>query len=115
MNPIINLCIGPSITVGVTANLSTPLMVGQTGYTLTCDVSGAERLNPMITYQWTRYDGSTRTQIGSSRTLTLPSVGLSDAGNYTCNVTVGSALLTSDIQASAINMQTVTVESELIN
>ena len=34
----------PPISVIVIANLSTPLVVGQTGNTLTCDVTGAERL-----------------------------------------------------------------------
>ena len=96
----------------VTANLNTPLMVGQTGNTLTCDVSGAESLiNPTITYKWAR-NGETVPD-ASSGTLTLSSLKLSDAGNYACNVTVGSASLSSDIQASASNMQTLTIGSEL--
>ena len=88
----------------VTANLNTPLMVGQTGYTLTCDVSGAERLNPTIAYQWTRNDGSTQTQIGTnSNVLFFSTIRLSDAsaGDYTCSVTVGSNLLNNGITASA--------------
>ena len=97
----------------VTANFNTPLMVGQAGSTLTCDVSGAESLNPMITYQWTR-NGET-VPLASSGTLTLFPLQLSDAGSYTCSVTVDSASLPSNIQASASNMQTVTIESELFN
>ena len=96
------------------ANLNTPLMVGQTGYTLTCDVSGAGNLDPMIIYQWTRSDGTTQTQVGNSRTLNLSPLGLSHAGNYTCNVTVNSVLLNNDITASADNLQSVTIQSELI-
>ena len=93
-------------------NLNMPLMA-ESDYTLTCDVSGADNLNPMITYQWTRYDGTTQTQVGSSRTLTLSSVGLSDAGNYTCRATINSALLRDSITISGT--QTVMVESELID
>ena len=77
-------------------------MVGQTGYTLTCDVSGADNLNPMITYQWTRNDGRTLTQVGTnSNVLSFSSVRLSDAGEYTCTTTIASALLNNDITVSA--------------
>ena len=55
----------------VTANLNEPLMVGQTDNTLTCDVSGADNFNPMITYQWIRDDGSTQTPLGLTQTLSL--------------------------------------------
>ena len=91
-------------------------MVGQTGNTLTCDVSGADNLNPTITYQWTRNDGSTQTPVGtSSNTLSLSPLRLSNAGDYTCNATVSSTLLNDDIPASADNTQRVTIQSELIN
>ena len=103
--------IAPPITVIVTANLNAPLMVGQTGYTLTCDVSGADSLNPTINYQWTRNDE--RVPDGSSRTLNLPSLSLSTAGDYTCNVTINSTLLTSAIPASAGTFQRVEIQSEL--
>ena len=98
----------------ITTNLSTPLMMGQTGNTLTCNVSGTERLSPTIAYQWTRNDGNTQTQVGSSETLTLPSLTLSNAGEYSCRVTVGSTLLTNDIEASTGTPQRVEIQSELI-
>ena len=50
----------------VTANLNTPLMVGQTGITLTCDVSGASKLNPVIV--WTK-NRRTLTQVDNSTAL----------------------------------------------
>ena len=96
----------------VTANLNTPLMVGQTGNTLTCDVSVANNLNPMITYQWTRNDqpvpGAT------SNTFNFSPLRLSQAGIYTCRATVGSSLLIGDINANADNTETVTIQSELM-
>ena len=95
----------------VTANLDTPLMVGSPGNTLTYGVSGAERLNPTIIYQWTRNDGTT---VGTnSNTFTLSSVSLSDAGVYTCHATVSSALLSNSITMS--DNQTVMIQSELMD
>ena len=106
----------PSISVKVTANLTDLLMVGQTGNTLTCDVSGADNLNPTITYQWTRNDGSTQTRVGTnSNILTLSPLGLSNAGNYTCSTTVNSTLLNNDIITSSGNTQSVMIQGELIN
>ena len=98
------------ISAMVTANLNTPLMVGQTDNTLTCDVSGADNLNPTIAYQWTR-DGET-VQSGSSNTFNFFPLLLSLAGVYSCSATVTSNLLNSAIQVSASNTQTVTIEGE---
>ena len=73
-------------------------MVGQTGSTLTCGVSGADNLDPTTTYLWTRNGGR---EVSQSSTLSLSPVGLSDAGNYTCRATVNSNLLTNDVIRSA--------------
>ena len=92
-----------------TANLNTPLMVGQTDSIPTCGVSGADDLNPTTTYLWTRDGGR---EVSRLNTLPLFPVGLSDAGNYTCLATVNSNLLTNDITVSA--NQIVMVQGELI-
>ena len=96
----------------VTVNLNTPLMVGQTGYTLTCDVSGADNLSPTITYQWAR-DGETVPD-SNSRTLGLSPIQLSNAGNYSCRATISSALLNNDITTTSDNNQNLTIQSESI-
>ena len=90
-------------------------MVEQTDYTLTCDVSGTDRLNPTIDYQWTRNDSTTQIQVGNSSNLPLPSLTLSSGGEYSCCVTVGSALLSSKIEASTVTPQRVEIQSEFIN
>ena len=78
--------------------------------TLTCIVSGDDNLSPTITYQWTRNNS---VMVGTnSRTLLLSSVGLSDAGNYTCHATVNSGLLTNGITVS--DSQIVVVQSTLV-
>ena len=111
-----SLSAAPSITVMVTANLNAPLMVGQTGYTLTCDVSGADNLTPMITYKWTRNDGSTQIQVGTnSNTLTLSPLRLSNAGDYTCSATINSVLLNNPWFGSYTQFESVTIQSELLN
>ena len=94
----------------VTANLNTPLMVGN-DYTLICDVAGADNLSPMITYQWTR-DGEMVPDI-NSMTLGLSPLQLSQAGEYTCCASVGSTLLNGNIEASADNSQRVEIQGEL--
>ena len=105
--------VAPLITVKVTSNLNTPLMVGQTDKILTCDVSGADNLNPTIAYQWTKDDGHTQTQVGTNSNLTLSSLRFSHIGDYTCNVTVNSTLLNSNISTTSDNSQRVMIQSEL--
>ena len=94
----------------VTNNLNTPLMVGHTGNTLTCIVSGADNLKPTITYRWTR-NGETVSDASSS-SLSLSPLQLSHAGNYTCRASISSPLLNDDIAATSDNV-TVTIPSEL--
>ena len=104
--------VAPPITVIVTANFNASLMVGQTDNTLTCDISGANSLNPTITYQWTR-NGETIPD-GSSRTLNLSPLRLSHAGGYICHVTVSSILLSNNISVSSGSNQSVIIQSEYI-
>ena len=89
----------------VTANLNTPLMVGQTGYTLTCGVSGASKLTPVII--WTK-NGRTQTQVDNSTTLPLTPLSLSHAGNYSCNII--STLLNHPVMAT--NSRMVIIQSK---
>ena len=93
--PLYNLYAAPSVTI--LANLNNmPLVVGQTGIILTCKIFGADNLNPTITYQWTRNNGTTQISIGTNlNTLSLPPLQLSDAGFYLCRVT--SALLNNPV------------------
>jgi hypothetical protein len=96
----------------VTTDRNTSLMVGQ-DYTLTCEVSGAERLSPIITYNWTR--NNLAVLDSNSKTLHLSPLLLSHAGSYACNVTVNSTLLSSSISASSYENQNVTIQSKCHN
>ena len=95
----------PPIRIMITANLNAPLMVGQTGNTLTCDVSGASKLSPVIA--WTK-NGRTLTQVDNSTTLSLTPLSLSLAGGYSCSIT--STLLNHPVMAT--NNQMVIIQSE---
>ena len=90
-------------------------MLGQSGYSLTCNVTGDENLSSTRTYQWTR-DNGTMTQVGTnSNSLSFSSLGLSDAGRYTCSVTVSSPYLNSNVVVSSSNSEVVMLESKLAN
>ena len=75
-------------------------MLGQSGYSLMCGVTGAGKLNPSITYQWTKNNG-TQTQIqndeASPEVLSFSPLTLFDAGRYACQATVSSPYLNSGI------------------
>ena len=103
-----------TVAVLITDEGVTPT-VGQS-YTLTCSVSGVSEslLDPIITYQWTKNNGSITNIIyaqaivgTSSSILELPSFSLSDDGQYTCQVTLTS------LYTNATGSQNVTLKCEL--
>ena len=89
----------PALSVQITTS-GTP-MLGQSN-SLTCSVSGAENLNPSITYQWTKNNG-TQTQIQNQgpgadpKVLSFSPLRLSDAGRYNCQATISSPYLNNNI------------------
>ena len=77
-------------------------------YSLTCTVTGADRLNPTITYQW--FKNNTVVSGETQSTLSISSLSLSDAGQYRCDVTVSSTLLSQSI-TNMSNTQDLTLQS----
>ena len=74
-------------------------MLGQS-YSLTCGVTGVENLDSSITYQWTKNNGTTQTQVPNGdipKILSFSTLRFSDAGRYTCQATVSSPYLSNDI------------------
>ena len=89
----------PAISVQITT--SGALILGQSGHSLTCNATGIENLNPSITYQWTKNNGTRTQMVGTnSKTLSFSRLLPSDAGLYSCNVTVLSAYVSSVVYTS---------------
>ena len=78
-------------------------------YSLTCTVTGADRLNPTITYQW--FKDNTMVSGETQSTLSFSPLSLSDAGQYRCDVTVSSTLLSQSITKMS-NTQDLTLQSK---
>jgi hypothetical protein len=76
-------------------------MVGSM-YSLTCTVTGAERLtDAMVTYQWLKNGAVVSDQ--TMATLSFSPLTFSDAGSYTCQATVTSSLLGDPITTASSN------------
>ncbi len=70
-------------------------ILGQS-YTMTCNVDVTDNLCPLISYRWTKNNGTvTQLEAGiEPNTLSLSPLRLSDAGLYTCLATVHSIHIT---------------------
>ena len=69
---------------------STGATVAGQSYNLHCNVTGIEKFSPILSYKWTKNNG-TLTNVGSnSNILTFSPLRLSDAGQYICHVTASS-------------------------
>ena len=109
------LPIVPTLTVDATITSPTgPFTAGQS-YTLTCTatVTGGGTLSPTTTITWIHPSGSVTSETGSSLNLSLNPLQVSDAGQYTCNVSVSSPLLTR--AQSNTDTFTINVQSKLIS
>ena len=95
----------PVITAVVSGGTPT---VGDS-YSLTCTVTGADRLNPTRTYQW--FKDNTVVSGETQSTLSFSSLSLSDAEQYRCRVIVSSNLLSQSITKMS-NTQDLTLQSK---
>ena len=91
---ILVLSLDPAISVSVDAGIATPTVGAM--YSLTCAVTGAERLTgSTITYQW--FKDGVMVSDQTMEILFFASLTFSDAGGYTCEATVMSSLLSDPI------------------
>ena len=91
---------GPTITVRVDASTATP-MAGSM-YSLTCTVTGAERLTgSTITYKL--FKNGVMVSGQTMATFSFTPLSFSDAGGYTCQATVMSNLLSGPITTTSSN------------
>ena len=85
----------PGTSVQITGSVATPAL-GQS-YSLTCEVT---RTNDTVSaYRWRKDDS----EVSTGPTLSFSSLSLSDAGQYTCQVSVDGVMLsrTEDIRLTS--------------
>ena len=111
----------PTLTVGasITSSPTGPFNAGQS-YTFTCTAAftGRETLSTTTTISWLHPSESVTSGTGSSLDLSLNPLQVSDAGQYTCNVSVSSPFLTgsqSSTDTFTINVQSKWVSNKLDN
>ena len=107
----------PSAVPTVTASITSPTGPFTAGrsYTFTCTatVTGGGTLSPTTTITWIHPSGSMTSGTGSSLDLSLNSLRVSDAGQYTCNVSVSSPFFTR--AQSSIDTFTIDVQGKLFS
>ena len=94
--------------MSVVITTSGDMVLGQNGYSLTCDVTIIGTTNASITYQWTKNNGTQTIQVGTDRVFSFFPLRLSDAGQYTCQATVSSCNITE------MDTQDITLQSKFI-
>ena len=96
----------PTISVSVDAGVAT--LTAEATYSLTCTVTGAERLTgSTITYQWFKDGVVVSGQ--TMETLSFTPLTFSDAGGYTCEATVMSSLLSDPITSTSSSSVDITL------
>ena len=99
----------PAISLSVDAGVTTPTVGAM--YSLTCTVTGAERLTgSTITYQW--FKDGVMVSDQTMETLSFTSLTFSDAGGCTCEATIMSSLLSGPITTSRTTSLDITLASK---
>ena len=102
----------PSITAFVSESGVTPI-IGII-YSLTCTVSGVERLtNATITYRWLKDGGLLSNQ--TNETLSFASLSFFDVGVYSCEVTVMSSFISNPITTHSTTSINITLKCKLLS
>ena len=112
----IDLSFFPAPAISVQITTSGDPVAGQSGYSLTCSVKGIAEISiSCITYQWTKNNGTHDQIIPGNRAnpevLSFSPLKTSNAGQYTCQVTISSFFFNNDI--TIMDSRNVTVQSKL--
>lgn len=98
------------ISVEVIPNYDSPPLAGKTDVCLSCKVNGIDKLNlTSIIYQWKKND--TDIPHAEQKDLSLSPLKLSDAGTYTCQVTIVSASFQKSLPAESCKHCDVKIKS----
>ena len=87
-------------------------MLGE-NYNLTCAVMGADKLSPMIRYEWIQKEDLLEMVVNEyNDVLSFSHFRLSHAGNYNCSVTITSHYV-KDMITMTSNIETLLIKSRL--
>ena len=82
----INNHVDPTIDVSITPSTEQILNVGE-AFNITCAARELDVVVPKYDYRWTRDGGNS---ISDNATISFSSLDISNAGKYTCEVTISS-------------------------
>ena len=87
------------------------LLLGE-NYNLTCTVMGADKLNPVISYEWTGTRNEDQQLLDNKNNILLfTPFKLSHAGNYSCTVNIASDYIKDIIRVTS-DIETLQVQSK---
>ena len=90
---------------------STGTTVAGQSYALHCNVAGTERFSPILSYKWTKNNG-TLTHVGvDSEMLSFSPLRLSDAGQYIYRVTASSDVTNKQVANTSTQSFEVSISS----
>ena len=93
-----SLLTDPNIAVRIFSTAEGRNLTAGTNLSLFCTVDGAANLIPEFSFEWTHVNVTGFTRTGTnSRRLHFPSLKLSEAGEYMCQVSISSHLLNSKL------------------
>lgn len=106
----------PDIVVQITSTTEGHNLTAGTNLSLICNFDGTTHLRPELSFEWMHFDGMDSKRAGSnSSRLNFPSLKLSEAGEYECQVNIRSHLLNSDLTIMSVFPYPIRVIGKLLS
>ena len=102
--------------VQIDPTIEDDILTTGTNFSLICNVYGTAKLRPELSFEWTYYNNGTDLEVvkTNSNELGFSPLKLSDAGAYTCRVSINSSLLNSNLTISSTLPHPVKVFGKLV-
>ena len=100
--------------VQITSTVEGHNLTAGINFSLFCTIDGAAKLRPELSFEWLHFNGTNSKRAGSNFSkLNFPSLKLSEAGEYICQVNIRSHLLNSDLTIMSMFSYPVRVTGKL--